>query len=138
QAHCHYTTVKNFAETVEKLNTKAGIQKIMKHLCDLFALHGIFTNAGFFLHDGYISGAQMDMITASYLDLLAVIRKDAVPLVDAFDFTDESLNSALGSYDGQVYQRLYEWAQKSPTNKQISPAYEKYLKPLLHNMLSKM
>lgn len=43
-------------------------------------------------------------------------RKDAVPLVDAFDFTDQSLNSALGSYDGQVYQRLYEWAQKSPTN----------------------
>lgn len=44
-------------------------------------------------------------------------RKDAVPLVDAFDFTDQNLNSALGSYDGQVYQRLYEWAQKSPTNK---------------------
>lgn len=39
-----------------------------------------------------------------------------MPLVDAFDFTDKSLNSALGSYDGHVYQRLYEWAQKSPTN----------------------
>ncbi|KFQ14038.1 Peroxisomal acyl-coenzyme A oxidase 2, partial [Leptosomus discolor] len=137
KAHCHYITVKNFAETVEKLETQAGIQKIIKHLCDLFALHGIFSNAGLFLHDGYISGAQMDMVTASYLDLLAVIRKDAVPLVDAFDFTDKSLNSALGSYDGQVYQRLYEWAQKSPTNK-MSPAYERYLKPLLHNKLSKL
>ncbi|XP_050169126.1 peroxisomal acyl-coenzyme A oxidase 2 [Myiozetetes cayanensis] len=137
KAHCHYITVKNFAETVEKLETKAGIQRVMKHLCDLFALHGIFSNAGAFLHDGYISAAQMDMVTASYLDLLAVIRKDAVPLVDAFDFTDKSLNSALGSYDGQVYQRLYEWAQKSPTNK-MSPAYERYLKPLLHNTLSKL
>ncbi|NWU94842.1 ACOX2 oxidase, partial [Upupa epops] len=138
KAHCHYITVKNFAETVAKLETQAGIQKIMKHLCDLFALHGIFSNAGAFLHDGYISGAQMDMVTASYLDLLPLIRKDAVPLVDAFDFTDKNLNSALGSYDGQVYQRLYEWAQKSPTNKQMSPAYEKYLKPLLHNRLSKL
>jgi len=46
-------------------------------------------------------------------------RPDAVPLVDAFDFTDKNLNSALGSYDGQIYQRLYEWAQKSPTNKQV-------------------
>ncbi|KAM6059619.1 peroxisomal acyl-coenzyme A oxidase 2 isoform 5-T5 [Theristicus caerulescens] len=138
KAHCHYITVKNFAETVEKLKTEAGIQKVMKHLCDLFALHGIFSNAGVFLHDGYISGAQMDMVTASYLDLLAVIRKDAVPLVDAFDFTDKNLNSALGSYDGQVYQRLYEWAQKSPTNTQVNPAYERYLKPLLHNMRSKI
>lgn len=74
QAHCHYITVKNFVETVEKLENKAGIQKIMKHLCDLYALHSIFSNAGLFLHDGYISGAQMDMITASYLDLLGVIR----------------------------------------------------------------
>ncbi|XP_051483612.1 peroxisomal acyl-coenzyme A oxidase 2 isoform X2 [Apus apus] len=138
KAHCHYITVKNFAETVERLETKAGIQKIMKHLCDLFALHGIFSNAGVFLHDGYLSGAQMDMVTASYLDLLPVIRKDAVPLVDAFDFSDKSLNSALGSYDGQVYQRFYEWAQKSPTNTQMNPAYEKYLKPLLHNTLSKL
>ncbi|NXI71961.1 ACOX2 oxidase, partial [Anseranas semipalmata] len=138
KAHCHYITVKNFAETVEKLENKTGIQKIMKHLCDLFALHGIFSNAGVFLHDRYISGAQMDMVTVSYLDLLGVIRKDAVPLVDAFDFTDKSLNSALGSYDGHVYQRLYEWAQKSPTNKQMSPAYERYLQPLLHNKLSKL
>uniref|UniRef100_A0A8C2YEP2 Acyl-coenzyme A oxidase n=1 Tax=Coturnix japonica TaxID=93934 RepID=A0A8C2YEP2_COTJA len=138
KAHCHYITVKNFVETVEKLENTAGIQNIMKHLCDLFALHGIFSNAGIFLHDGYITGAQMDMVTASYLDLLGIIRKDAVPLVDAFDFTDKNLNSALGSYDGQVYQRLYEWAQKAPTNKQISPAYEKYLKPLLHNKLSKL
>ncbi|NWI62927.1 ACOX2 oxidase, partial [Todus mexicanus] len=138
KAHCHYITVKNFVETVEKLKTQAGIQKIMKHLCDLFALHGIFSNAGAFLYDGYLSGAQMDMVTASYLDLLPVIRKDAVPLVDAFDFSDKSLNSALGSYDGQVYQRLYEWAQKSPTNTQMSPAYERYLKPLLHNKLSKL
>ncbi|NWW88580.1 ACOX2 oxidase, partial [Rhynochetos jubatus] len=138
KAHCHYITVKHFAETVEKLDTKAGIQQVMKHLCDLFALHGILSAAGAFLHDGYISGAQMDMVSASYLDLLAVVRKDAVPLVDAFDFTDKSLNSALGSYDGQVYQRLYEWAQKSPTNKQVSPAYERYLKPLLHSTLSKL
>ncbi|OXB78709.1 UNVERIFIED_CONTAM: hypothetical protein H355_002674 [Colinus virginianus] len=138
KAHCHYITVKNFVETVEKLESTAGIQNIMKHLRDLFALHGIFSNAGIFLHDGYITGAQMDMVTASYMDLLAIVRKDAVPLVDAFDFTDKSLNSALGAYDGQVYQRLYEWARKAPTNKQISPAYEKYLKPLLHNKLSKL
>uniref|UniRef100_A0A8C7E9Y7 Acyl-coenzyme A oxidase n=1 Tax=Nothoprocta perdicaria TaxID=30464 RepID=A0A8C7E9Y7_NOTPE len=138
KAHCHYITVKNFVEAVENLDNKAGIQKIMKHLCDLFALHGIFSNVGDFLYDGHLTAAHMDLVTASYLDLLAVIRKDAVPLVDAFDFTDKSLSSALGSYDGQVYQRLYEWAQKSPTNQQGNPAYDKYLKPLLQNTLSKL
>ncbi|XP_032637700.1 peroxisomal acyl-coenzyme A oxidase 2 isoform X1 [Chelonoidis abingdonii] len=138
KAHCHYIVVKNFIDTVEKLRNEAEIQKIVKHLCDLFALHGIFSNTGDFLHAGYTSGDQMDMVTASYLDLLAVIRNDAVPLVDAFDFTDESLNSALGSYDGHVYQRLYEWAQKSPTNKQVSQAYARYLKPLFQSAVSKL
>jgi hypothetical protein len=37
--------------------------------------------------------------------LLAEIRPDAVPLVDAFDFDDvlELHDSALGTKDGQVY-----------------------------------
>uniref|UniRef100_A0A8D0GEF7 Acyl-coenzyme A oxidase n=1 Tax=Sphenodon punctatus TaxID=8508 RepID=A0A8D0GEF7_SPHPU len=118
-AHCYYIIVENFVAAVEKLGNEAEIQRIMKHLCDLFALNGIFSDLGDFLHDGYLSEEQADMATASYLDLLAVIRKDAVPLVDAFDFSDGVLNSALGSYDGQVYQRLYEWAQKSPANTQV-------------------
>ncbi|XP_074861400.1 peroxisomal acyl-coenzyme A oxidase 2 isoform X1 [Carettochelys insculpta] len=138
KAHSHYIVVKNFIETVEELRNEAEIQKIVKHLCDLYALHGIFSNMGDFLHDGYTSGDQMDMVTASYLDLLAVIRNDAVPLVDAFDFSDESLNSALGSYDGHVYQRLYKWAQKFPANQQVSQAYENYLKPLFQSALSKL
>lgn len=50
------------------------------------------------------------------LEMLAVLRPNAVALVDAFDFHDLVLNSALGCYDGNVYERLYEWAQKTPMN----------------------
>ena len=50
------------------------------------------------------------------LEMLAVLRPNAVALVDAFDFHDMVLNSALGCYDGNVYERLYEWAQKTPMN----------------------
>ena len=49
--------------------------------------------------------------------LLADVRREAVPLVDAFDVPDEILNSALGRYDGDVYTHLYEWAQRAPRNK---------------------
>ena len=45
-------------------------------------------------------------------------RKEAVPLVDAFDICDEVLNSALGRYDGDVYTHLYQWALKAPRNKE--------------------
>lgn len=43
-------------------------------------------------------------------------RKEAVPLVDAFDNRDELLCSVLGRYDGDVYNHLYQWALKCPRN----------------------
>uniref|UniRef100_A0A8D0DV59 Acyl-coenzyme A oxidase n=1 Tax=Salvator merianae TaxID=96440 RepID=A0A8D0DV59_SALMN len=136
--HIHYIVVEKFVHALEDLETEAAIQRILKHLCDLFALHGIFSNTGGFVQDGYLSQEQVDMVTESYLDLLTIIRKHAVPLVDAFDFTDTNLNSALGSYDGQAYQRLYEWAKKSPTNHQGNRVFNTYLKPLFQNALSKL
>ncbi|KAL7986226.1 hypothetical protein Chor_011392, partial [Crotalus horridus] len=118
-AHSHYIVVQKFTEELGKHAKGSAIQRVLKNLCDLFALHGIFSNAGDFMQDAYFSTEQIDRVTETYLDLLAVIRRDAVPLVDAFDFSDACLNSALGSYDGHAYQRLYEWAKKSPTNQQV-------------------
>ncbi|XP_006862155.1 PREDICTED: peroxisomal acyl-coenzyme A oxidase 2 [Chrysochloris asiatica] len=138
KAHCYYVTVKSFTQVLEELKNEPAIQQVLKRLCDLYALHGILTNMGDFLHDSFLSGAQADMVRTAYLDLLSLIRKDAILLTDAFDFTDMCLNSALGCYDGNVYQRLFDWAQRSPTNTQRNPAYEKYLRPLLQSWKAKL
>ncbi|MEE6521432.1 hypothetical protein FKM82_019642 [Ascaphus truei] len=136
--HCRYMIVKTFVEALKTLGSEPEIQKVLKRVCDLHALHGIFTSSGDFLHDGYLSGKQMGMVTTAYLDLLALIRKDAVLLVDAFDYTDEMLLSALGTYDGNVYHHLFEWAQKDPANTQVDSVFENYLKPYLHGSQSKL
>lgn len=60
---------------------------------------------------------QVSLVRQQLYALLKVVRKEAVPLVDAFDFPDEILNSVLGRYDGNVYTHLYEWALKAPRNK---------------------
>ncbi|XP_053525552.1 peroxisomal acyl-coenzyme A oxidase 2 isoform X2 [Artibeus jamaicensis] len=138
KAHCYYVTVKSFTEALEKLDNEPAIQQALKHLCDLFALHGILSNTGDFLHDGFLSGAQVDVVRTAYLDVLLLVRKDAISLTDAFDFTDQCLNSALGCYDGNVYERLFHWVQTAPTNSQENPAYEKYLRPLLQSWRSKL
>ncbi|XP_028907494.1 peroxisomal acyl-coenzyme A oxidase 2 isoform X1 [Ornithorhynchus anatinus] len=138
KAHCHYFVVKTFVDGLMMFKDDPELYRVMKNLCDLYALDGILSNTGDFLHDNFMSGDQVEMATEIYLGLLAVIRKDAVLLTDAFDFSDESLNSALGCYDGNVYERLFKWAQKSPTNTQGNPAFEKYLKPLLQSFPSKL
>uniref|UniRef100_A0A8C5QLV2 Acyl-coenzyme A oxidase n=1 Tax=Leptobrachium leishanense TaxID=445787 RepID=A0A8C5QLV2_9ANUR len=110
KAHTHYMTVKIFADALQYVSSEPEIQTAIKRVCDLYALHGVFTNAGDFLQDGYLSGKQLDLATAAYLHLLPLIRKDAVLLVDAFDFADAELLSAIGSYDGNVYHNLLEYA----------------------------
>jgi len=60
---------------------------------------------------------QLHKVHDNMLQLLAVIRPNAVALVDAFDFPDAMLCSVLGRYDGQAYDNLYKWAANSPLNK---------------------
>ena len=66
-------------------------------------------------------------------ELRTKIRPIAVSLVDAFDLPDVTLQmSALGCYDGQVYTRLMEAANKPPLNqKNVPDAFHKYLKPFM-------
>ncbi|XP_075844672.1 peroxisomal acyl-coenzyme A oxidase 2 isoform X2 [Microtus pennsylvanicus] len=84
KAHCYYITVRNFKEAVEKLGNEPEIQRVLQRLCDLYALHGILTNSGDFLHDGFLSGAQVDMARTAFLDLLPLIRK-TLPMRNIFD-----------------------------------------------------
>ena len=67
--------------------------------------------------DEYMTSDQVGLARDQLYVLFSTVRKEAVPLVDAFSFPDEVLNSALGRYDGDVYTHLYEWAQKAPRNK---------------------
>ncbi|KAG9277451.1 peroxisomal acyl-coenzyme A oxidase 1 isoform X1 [Astyanax mexicanus] len=97
----------------------------------LYALQGVALNSGDFLQAGLLTVPQLAQVTQRIKALLAEIRPNAVALVDAFDYRDEMLNSALGRYDGNVYESMFEWAKRSPLNRtEVHDAYYKYMKPL--------
>ncbi|KAF5366862.1 hypothetical protein D9757_011921 [Collybiopsis confluens] len=57
---------------------------------------------------------------------------EAIGLTDAIGFSDWELDSALGVYDGRVYQALWDTAQLEPLNaKEVPDAYEESIKPML-------
>jgi len=65
-------------------------------------------------------------------NLCLELLPEAIGLTDAFGFTDWELDSALGVYDGKVYEQLWKRAQDEPLNKTEVPiAYEKSIKPML-------
>ncbi|NP_001090149.1 acyl-CoA oxidase 1, palmitoyl L homeolog [Xenopus laevis] len=130
EAHCHYVVVRLFAEKLSEVLDVAA-HRILSSLCLFYALHGISKNTGDFLQAGLLTALQVNQVQQRVKDLLAVIRPNAVALVDAFDYSDTQLGSVLGRYDGNVYENMFEWAKKSPLNKtQVHESFHKYLKPL--------
>lgn len=132
KAHCFLTMVVSFHTAVEGVKAeKPELYQVLKRLENLFALYYIEEYLGDFTEGGYLSPAQISFIRAKVRQLLDQVRPDAIPLVDAFNFSDYELNSALGRYDGNVYEALFDMAQLEPLNKKsVSDGYKPYLRPL--------
>lgn len=62
------------------------------------ALYQMEQEMRFFLEGGYLTTDQAAMVRRAVRQLLVALRPDAVALVDAFNFSDHSLNSCLGRY----------------------------------------
>ncbi|KAK7502853.1 hypothetical protein BaRGS_00005802 [Batillaria attramentaria] len=135
-AHSEAYVVKSFVETVSTFSGK--LCSVMETLCRLYAVRGILKSLGEFMQDGYINSQQAKMLRSCLADLLAEVRPNAVALVDAFDFPDAVLDSALGRWDGQVYQALYDYAVNSKLNeKQVLDTYHKYQRPFMESQWKK-
>ncbi|CDH48764.1 acyl-oxidase [Lichtheimia corymbifera JMRC:FSU:9682] len=142
RAHCQFMLVRTFIvslqndETLSKPENRSML-KALRTLAALFALHTMEQELAEFLTSGYLSSEQAAMVKDQVITLLEQVRPDAVSLVDAFALPDYYLNSALGRYDGNVYQAYTKMAENEPLNKTlVVDGYEQYIKPLVHDGLS--
>ena len=79
------------------------------------------------------AGGQAALLRGAHRALGRALRPNALPLVDAFAYSDYQLNSALGRRDGNVYQALLDSARISPLNATPEgPAWKPVLEPLLN------
>ncbi|RKP26215.1 acyl-CoA dehydrogenase/oxidase C-terminal [Syncephalis pseudoplumigaleata] len=92
----------------------SSLAPTMKRLSDLFFLSIVEAHLGDFMEDGSVSPRQAALLRGQLDDTLAELLPEAVRLVDAFDFPDYLLDSALGRRDGQVYRALWDRAMSAP------------------------
>ncbi len=64
--------------------------------------------AGFY-SSGYMTGVQMKIVSDLKEELLKELKNDAIGFVEAYAYSDNSLKSAIGSSNGNVYENLWEW-----------------------------
>ena len=117
------------SEHAEKENDQN--QVVLQELFELYLLYGICdTFTAQLLKYEIVSAKELDSYQSKLFELLQKIRVNALALVDSFDWTDANLNSTLGVYDGNVYEKLFEFARNSKFNQyDVHPVYDKYLKP---------
>lgn len=103
EAHCYYIMGVGFIKAVAEAHV--SVKPILKKLSDLFILTTIYRNRADYLDDGFFQGIHISLLEQQIDQLIVELADQAVPLVDAFNFSDKFLNSsALGRYDGNVYE----------------------------------
>lgn len=136
RAYSQFLLLRNFLEGIQDAEGSGAIgsteHAVLLDLARLFGLYWMEKELGDFLEDGYISSRQCQWVHECVLILLDSIRPNAVALVDARDFSDFRLKSALGRYDGNVYPAIMEAARRDPLNQtDPGPGYQEHLRRLI-------
>merc|ERR1711957_162028 len=132
-SHCYYIIALNFVTKINEC-TDAGLKTILTRLFSLFT-------CSTFLDDNWgetLAPNQHSLIKETINELMTEIRPDAIAITDAFDYSDNLLKSSIGGHDGNVYENLFDAAQKSELNQQeVFDGYKEYLAPHLDMELLK-
>lgn len=135
RAHSCYLLLYNFVQGISQENGRllGGPEvEVLTDLAILFGCYWMEKEIGDFLEDSYLSSEQASWVRSCTLDMMEKIRPNAVALVDANDFSDFRLKSALGRYDGHVYPAILETSKRDPLNAtEPGPGYHQHLKRLI-------
>ncbi|CAF0808334.1 unnamed protein product [Brachionus calyciflorus] len=115
-------------------NVDKNNQEALTELFELFVLYEITEDYSTnIMRLSVVDADQMKNFSERLYLLLKKVRQNAVVLVDSFNYLDSNLCSALGAHDGNVYEKLFDFARNSKFNqKEVHDGYTNILKPYFH------
>lgn len=111
--------VANFAAALESPEEAVSpqLRPHLERLFRLYAYHTMDNSAREFAKALAVSEEELDELPQVIQSIMAEIRPHAVKLVDSWCIPDFLLDSALGRYDGKVYEDLFNRAHRlNPLN----------------------
>jgi len=113
-----------------------ALAAVLRTILELYLIDACLSRIGDFLRFINLTETDVCNLELKLQDCLKRLRPNAVAIVDSFDFHDRVLDSALGVYDGNVYERIFESAKQSPLNKEpVNQSFHQYLKPFMASKL---
>ncbi|KAL1404043.1 hypothetical protein pipiens_019092 [Culex pipiens pipiens] len=138
EIHCRGFILQSAYAAIEQACQTASqpLGEVLREICRLVVYDEALRITGDLLRFTTMSDPDLVELQRKYEASLGAIRPNAVSIVDAFDYPDFILGSTLGAYDGNVYERLFEDAMKSPLNQEpVNRTFELYLKPFMRGKL---
>ncbi|XP_061392969.1 probable peroxisomal acyl-coenzyme A oxidase 1 [Musca vetustissima] len=109
-----------------------ALADVLMVILELYLVDACLNRLGDFLRFIDLTDTDVSNLELRLQNCLKRLRPNAVAMVDAFGIHDRILDSALGVYDGNVYERIFEEAKKSPLNQEpVNQSFHKYLKPFM-------
>lgn len=138
EIHCRAFLIDSSYKAINALvsDVSPALAKVLLDVLELYTVDSAILNLKHIMRFVTLSAEDVANLQERLEQVLARIRPNAVGLVDSFDISDKVLNSTLGAYDGNVYERLFEDAMKSPLNQEpVNKSFGLYLKPLMQSKM---
>jgi len=117
--HCAYVLARNFHAAVEDYVKDPAAKAAVRRLEELVLLQLLREQGADWAEA--LTYDRLEAILERILVLSDALRPDAVGLSDGLGYSDRTLKSTLGRYDGNVYEAIYEQAKKNPLNAEGTP-----------------
>ena len=107
QCHAYYMTGLYFLNGINQFESQGTCKNLIKHmrvLFRIFCLHSVTTQGAALAQTQYMSPEQFRMVNDLLQEEYRNIRPQMLNLIEAFEMDDNILVSAIGNYDGNVYE----------------------------------
>ena len=101
RAYVEKIILREFLNAIEKVQD-LGCKSILTRLCQVYALSKMDEHKGWYLEQGYMEGVKTKAIRKLLSQQCWEIRKEAVPLVDAFNIPDSLLFAPIAVKNPEV------------------------------------
>lgn len=134
-SHSYYMTALFFLNGINDFEKSGACKNLIANLRTLFrifALHTLTKHGAALAISNYLTPNHFRQINEQLLSEYHVIRPNMLSLIEAYELDDNITLSAIGNYDGNVYERMLEWAKSSRLNqKDKLDGFEEFIKPML-------
>ena len=136
-AHLYALSANIYKHSGLKANC-SNLRTHLDNLCILYCLCNVRSDLSGLYECGYLSSGSSLLIEQSVKRMLSELRPQILNLIEAFNYSDNILMSAVGNSYGDIYETHLAWAKSSRLNDNkgsIPDGYEEYLKPILQGKM---